>query len=511
MKTGISCGARPGAAAAALGASLLLPAILDSRSASGLLLGRFSAGLAAAGLLDAALLAGSLLLLVRPSACRWAAALFARMPDLLLVLSVILPLPLLLPAWFLFPLPILDRWNALLGLVLLAVSPATLLIGSRAGAARRDAVRNSLTASVSLLLCLGAAELAVRAVVPGSHFNPRLGLIPYTRYTIMVDLPGVSFGGTLSTNRWGLRGEEPPEDWDAWTTIVTVGGSTTADYYLDDSRTWSHVLQETLRERDPHVWVGNGGIPMHSSETHEYFLREVVAEIHPDVVVFMVGINDIGQFMRGSVALTEPPLPERGVRAFLFERSRLLQSLYKMKKVFLDGAPVISENVDPEFELLPMPGPERPLPEDMGTLIPDPDQYARRIRRLIKTCRELGVTPVFLTQPLLYDDTEYWRGIQGGCSWILGSDSVFSAATHWRMLDYLNGQLLEVCSREQVACLDLASMIPHDSTMFYDAMHFTEAGSRRIGLLTGRFLLSRGIPPAPRPQGPEPPGRREAP
>lgn len=475
------------------GAGLLLPAILVSQSVSGTFLGRYSASLAAAALLDALLLAASVLLLLRPSALRRVAALAAGTPDLLVVLSVILPLPLFLLFWFLFPLPILDRWNAFWGLCLLSASPGILLIGSREGAARREAVRNALVASFTLCIGLAAAELAVRAVVPGSFFDPRLGLIPYSSHTIMVDLPGVTPGGILSTNRWGLRGEEPPEDWESWTTIVTVGGSTTADYYLDDSRTWSHVLQETLRRENPHVWVGNGGIPMHSSETHDFFLREVVAEIRPDIVVFLIGINDIGQFMRGSVALTEPPLPERGARAFLFARSRLLQSLYKAKKVYLEGAPVISETSDPEFELLPMPAPEAPLPEDLGSLIPDPDCYKRRVLRLIETCRDLGVTPVFLTQPLLYEDTEHWRGIQGGCSWVLGSDSIFSAATHWRMLDYLNRQLIEVCDQEGVACFDLASRIPHESTMFYDAMHFTEAGSERIGRLTGEYLLSRGL------------------
>jgi lysophospholipase L1-like esterase len=484
---------RLGVLFAILGSALLLPAILVSQSSSGAILGRYSVGLATAALLNLVLLAGGLILMLRSGTSGRVAAMAARTPDFLVVNLIVFPLPVFLLLWFLFPVPILDRWNAFAGLCLLMVFPGVFLIGARNGKARSEALKGTMVASASLLICLIAAELAVRAVVPGSYFNPRLGLIPYSRHTIMVDLPGVSMGGTLSTNSWGLRGEEPPEDWDAWTTIVTVGGSTTADYYLDDARTWSHVLQETLRESSPLVWVGNGGIPMHSSETHDYFLREVVAEIRPDIVVFLVGINDIGQFMRGSVALDEPPLPERGARAFLFAQSRLLQALYKAKKVYIEGATVISETSDPEFELLPMTTIERPLPEDLGTLLPDPRYYERRILRLIETCRDLNVTPVFLTQPLLYDNTDYWRGIQGGCSWLLGSDSIFSAATHWLMLDYLNRQLIGVCHREGVACFDLASRIPHDRSMFYDAMHFTEAGSDRIGRLTGKYLLSRGI------------------
>jgi len=484
---------RSGLWLALTGSSLLLPAILASRSTNGLVLGRYSAALAGLALLDLAILAGALLLLLRPGLRGWIARTAARTPDTPVMLLLLFPLSVFLLLWFLFPFPLLERWNAFLGICLLLLFPGVLLIGCRDGKARREALKGTVLASASLVICLLAAELAVRMVVPGSFFNPRLGLIPYARHTIMVDLPGVSMGGTLSTNRWGLRGDEPPEDWDAWTTIVTVGGSTTADYYLDDSRTWSNVLQETLRREDSLVWVGNGGIPQHNAETHEYFLREVVAEIRPDIVVFLVGINDIGQFMREAISLTELSLPERGARAFLFTQSRLLQTLYKAKRVYIDGAEVISENSDPDFELLHMTAPETRLPEDLSTMLPDPGYYQRRIRRLIETCRQLEVTPVFLTQPLLYEDTEYWRQIQGGSSWLIGPDSIFSAATKWLMLDHLNRQLIAVCEREGVACFDLASHIPHDTSMFYDEMHFTEAGSKRIGRLTGKFILYRRL------------------
>ncbi len=104
-----------------------------------------------------------------------------------------------------------------------------------------------------------------------------------------VELPGITPGGIMSTNMWGFRGEDPPENWEEYITIVAVGGSTTANYYLDDSLTWSHVLQEELRREDPLVWVGNAGIPRHSSDTHLLFAREVLSEIQPDIALFLVG------------------------------------------------------------------------------------------------------------------------------------------------------------------------------------------------------------------------------
>jgi len=471
------------------GALLMLPGLLASRSSAPVILGRYSAALGAALLGDILLALASALYMAAPRLFAGVRRIAGGLPEALAVFLTVVPVPLFLVAWFLFPVPLLERWTSFVGALLFCAAPGPLLISCRPGKSPAEAARSAVTAGASLLLSLLVAELVLRLVTPGSFFNPRLGLVPHARYTIMVDLPGVSKGGTLSTNRWGLRGEEPPEDWERYLTVVTVGGSTTANYYLDDGRTWSHVLQETLRERFPLSWVGNGGIPMHAAKQHDLFLREVVAGIRPDVVVFLTGVNDIGPFLKGDAALHERPLPERGLREWMFRESRLLQILYKLKKVHVDKAPVVSETVDPEFVLLPMPGPERELPEDMGELLSDPGLYRRSIERLIATCRDIGVTPVFLTQPLLFQDNDYWRGIQGGSYWHGGPDSVFSAASHWRMMVFLNRQLMDVCREEGVACFDLASMVPHEREYFYDSMHFTEAGAFLVGRLVGRFML----------------------
>jgi hypothetical protein len=106
-------------------------------------------------------------------------------------------------------------------------------------------------ASVSVFAGLVLLEGAARLRMPGNVFDPRFGLTAHQCCSLRIDLPGVSARGLLTTNRWGMRGEEPPDDWDGHTTIIAVGGSTTLDYFLDDSKTWAAVLQERLRKRIP--------------------------------------------------------------------------------------------------------------------------------------------------------------------------------------------------------------------------------------------------------------------
>src|SRR5436305_1824700 len=96
----------------------------------------------------------------------------------------------------------------------------------------------------SLTLSLGVLELFLRLISPPSLFSPLVPLRPHNRVELEVTgLPGVSLRGLNTTNRWGMRGDEPPTDWQNHYTIVTIGGSTTQCFFLDDHKTWPYLLQ----------------------------------------------------------------------------------------------------------------------------------------------------------------------------------------------------------------------------------------------------------------------------
>ncbi len=461
-----------------------------SQSSDGTILGRWSPSVAGVLLVLFLSLVTALALFTIPGVVQ--KRLFpvvSRIPDIAAgILLTLLPV-LFLVIWFLFPVPILQRKSFVIGAALLSVSPGILVTALYEPSKRKTAIGGTVLMIISLVIAFVIAELALHVLLPRSIFNPRFGLKPYQKVTLEVDLPGVTPGGTLSTNMWGLRGEDPPVQWDEYLTIVTVGGSTTANYYLDDDLTWSRVIQNRLREIHPLTWVGNGGIPRHSADTHFLFVREVLSIIKPDIALFLVGVNDMGPLLRGSRG-TVDRLPDSGIRQSLFSRSMVLQTLYKIKKVYMDGAPVISQSVDPYYHEVAMTEEEIPLPEDIHELLEDPGYYQRRIRLIIQECRVLGITPVFMTQPLLYQDNDYWRGVLETQQWVGGSDRPISAATFSRMLEMLNSDLIEICIQEDVAVLDLASEVPHSQDYFYDSMHMTEAGAAFTGNIASEFLIN---------------------
>lgn len=388
--------------------------------------------------------------------------------------------------WFLSIFPLFLRPAFLLGAILLSVAPGLLIVFSRSGSELKRVLAGTAVMAVSLVLVILAGELILGRIMPKNIFNPRFGLRPYSRTVMRVELPGITPGGIMSTNMWGFRGEDPPENWEEYITIVAVGGSTTANYYLDDSLTWSHVLQEELRREDPLVWVGNAGIPRHSSDTHLLFAREVLSEIQPDIALFLVGVNDMGPFLRSNA--DEERLPDSGPRQWLFSNSQILQLIYKARVVHLDRAPVVTAAADPQFTEEPLEAPEDPLPEDLHSLLEDPDFYRRRIDLLIDECRSLGITPVFLTQPILYRDSDHWRGIRAASRFSGGEECPISAATFARMLETLNRDLMLVCRQKGVPCFDLAGEVPGSREYFYDSMHMTEAGADLVGRLVAGFL-----------------------
>lgn len=122
---------------------------------------------------------------------------------------------------------------------------------------------------------LGAAvvvlEIGVRLLTPAPAFAASLNLHMNLSTVMEPDLHGVTTPVRFTTNRWGMRGSQPPsgDAWDETTTIIAIGGSTTQCFFLDDSRTWSAVMEAELKRRRYDVWVGNAGQAGHSTRARE--------------------------------------------------------------------------------------------------------------------------------------------------------------------------------------------------------------------------------------------------
>jgi lysophospholipase L1-like esterase len=480
------------------GLALLFFAFLSSRSSTPVILGRFSLPLALAVMMLGVFAAGGCFFtFFRPerafSIVKAIISFAGRVPGLLELTVAFgwIPVVFLLVAGRELT-PIAGEMRFLNGLGLLYAGWVILAVSVPGRDRRKALLERLLLLGITSVLGLVAIELTLRAVSPGSVFTPEIELIPYLRLEINVDLPDMSPVAIHTTNRWGFRGEDPPDDWGDWFTIVTIGGSTTHCYYTDDSKTWSHLLQEMLRESDQLTWVGNGGLSGHSTRAHIVFMREIIPVISPDMVILLVGTNDVRYSTRkapvGSISQHE----KTSFRHLIFSSSRLIQVLYRWIQINFGEVHTLTENIRP-YEPEPLYGPEMELPDDMRELCTTLDEYGSNIRTIIRLGRESGVQVVFMTQPSIWEDTEYWRGIQGTYYWVVSDDTRLSAANYSIILDIFNKELLAICEEEGVPCLDLASLVPHSFESFYDGVHFNETGSAMVAEFLAEFLRDEGL------------------
>ena len=150
-----------------------------------------------------------------------------------------------------------------------------------------------ITTAISLSMTALCAEGIIRLASPPNVFSPFIPLRPHNVLELHVKLRGVSEFAHNTTDRWGLRGDEPPAEWDSQCTIIAIGGSTTQCFYLDNKKTWPYLLQEKLRKVCPKTWVGNAGFSGNSTRAHIVVVHDVLQQIKPKMAIFLTGINDL--------------------------------------------------------------------------------------------------------------------------------------------------------------------------------------------------------------------------
>ena len=77
--------------------------------------------------------------------------------------------------------------------------------------------------------------------------------------------------------------------------ILTVGGSTTDERWIDENLTWSYLLQKKLENTYNSIKVANAGVDGQSTIGHlknfEVWFNQI-PNLNPDYFIYYIGIND---------------------------------------------------------------------------------------------------------------------------------------------------------------------------------------------------------------------------
>lgn len=277
-------------------------------------------------------------------------------------------------------------------------------------------------------------------------------------------------------NSLGLQGPEKPANYDSCLSIITVGGSTTACMYISTENTWPTLLGNELSHSFSKVWLNNAGRDGHSSFGHLFMLRDHLLKLQPKVIIFLTGINDVD---RTDLGIHEDSV-SRSFKQFIMRNSEvanIVVAYLRNRKAISLG--LLSEFADFKVKKLDT----LTLSEDsMQTALrlqqPMVNGYERRMRALIDTCLNHKIKPVLLTQPIICGNAiDTLSGMNLATVRIVPGEN----GELWsRKLNLYNDVLKKLAKEYNILCIDLAAMMPKSTRYYYDFVHYTNEGTKKI-------------------------------
>jgi len=329
-----------------------------------------------------------------------------------------------------------------------------------------------------------AAFLVLQALLTPWLRGDFITLPPRMNSTIdvrAVDLPGMPPGlRHITTDEKGFR-VNPRVDHRAkhGLRIYAIGGSTTEDIVLDDESTWTHRVQEDIAKRGKSAEIVNTGVSGLRAANHLATLK-VVARLEPDLVIFLIGANDWAKHIKDRfernfwkpVSLRDSALGMVLDGAVISPlRRRITGKTWSDQTHVIDGL----EDLTRSGQLsLHRPVTHKFRPTEVAA------EYAATLREISSLCKENRLTCLFMTQPHAYSEatpadlrSRFWM-TPPWATYTLDFESMIQIASLY------NEFLKSFAAQEGHPLCDLAPGMEPSPKFFYDDLHFTDEGARRV-------------------------------
>ena len=389
-----------------------------------------------------------------------------------------------------------------------------------------------LSIGIAVVIALVVSEVLLRVAVPANTqyhvVRPGTQVVFHPRADIFNGISGPSH---YVVNDAGIRGDQPPADGNRYR-ILAVGGSTTQLLYLDGPETWTHLVQRDLGQTasGSPVWVGNVGMSGTNARDHVVHIKYLTPQ-HPnlDAILLLVGVNDLtvalsqGDGYRLPEPITDSVAERAQVRtafavapgklhqpttetyisegASWVKRLALYQLLKRARMVYTSWEASRGLAQDDQGEILEVWRSHRRTATRFIDSLPPLElplrEYRTNLETIVALAQARRIRLVMMTQPVLWradlspeEQRHLWLGGTGNFQ-VDSGQAYYTPRVLAEAMHRYNEVLLDVCATRNVECLDLESLIPRDTVMFYDDVHFTERGSQAVAAEITRFLRSR--------------------
>ena len=258
--------------------------------------------------------------------------------------------------------------------------------------------------------------------------------------------------------------------------ILVLGGSTTEQKLIDDKLIWTKILEQNLDLPNLNYTL-NAGIGGQTSFGHVKIFNLWISrfeELKPEIIIYYIGINDAlymienidkdinydeGRFMRDKNRdfLTIQNKFENYFQYFK-NNSAIILFLKMLNGNFISfkynfGYLKKTTIFDTSFKSTEI----SDIKIDDKKVLNYLSKYRYNIQILSENASNLDAMPVFITQRV--------------------------SRNHWikKYLSIINEETINFCRLKSLTCFDLANELYLNEEDFYDGIHYTPLGSKKVG------------------------------
>ena len=277
-------------------------------------------------------------------------------------------------------------------------------------------------------------------------------------------------------DKFGLRGSyKKLKDID----ILTMGGSTTDQRFIDEEKTWQEVLHKKSHLGGQPIYLANAGVDGQSTYGHikaiQHWLSKI-EDLKPKYYLFYLGVNDVWKdtidlYSKDKILISDEKT--------FFERSIFWNSKIILNSIFDDRVRHIkhgnfSDNENNEWV-------DYGLLENYSFINPYLREYKKRLITLNKLVQKNGSKTIIVTNTNnLFKTVE--NKIMGKNTQFIYHGKMINGVDYGHIYKLFHETARLFCAENDIIFFNLAQeLVFNYDEDFYDTVHNTPSGTQKIG------------------------------
>lgn len=344
----------------------------------------------------------------------------------------------------------------------------------------KEYTKRVLAVIIGIIISLIIAEIFLRIYNPIPFRVKGNKIILPCNQTYIIEnrtIPGIDTLIVHTKNSLGFRGPEKPKDFEKYTSILSVGGSTTECYYLSDGKDWVSLLGNKLNKQFKNTWTNNAGLDGQSTFGHLILLEDYISKIRPSYILYLVGCNDVGREDLSEYDSDKLKGYYKSIGNWFTKNIEVISFIVNIKRGLSKRNHLAHSTVNlNSLEHIPFDSisTKEKIKKNSVLLF----QYHKRLLLLIQKTKQYGITPVLITQPTLVGE-----GIDSLTGQNLETIKLMSeqgGKDYWLLLEQYNNVTRTLAKEENILIIDLARKLPKNSNYFYDGIHYSNKGAEMV-------------------------------